>query len=235
MDGSPLPYNPLLALATKLPRYTLAPTRLALLIIDMQNAYANPAYGILAKADRLGVPREAMGYYRERLPAIITNIYQLANAFRSRKLHIVFFKIESMTPEGKDRGVHHARLGIEVKPGSNESRIIEELRPQHGDIVIGKTVSSPFNGTNIDFVLRSMGVEQLVISGVVTNGCVETTVRDAADRGYEVILIEDACAATTREIHENSINILRDDFCNVRTTNELLAELDALNDRPARV
>jgi nicotinamidase-related amidase len=235
MDDAPLPYNPLLALADKLPRFPLDPTRLALLIIDMQNAYVNPQYGILAKADQVGVPREAMGYYRERLTPLIANIGRLQRSFRSQKLQVIFFKIESVRSDGRDRGLHHTRLGIEVKPGSNEAQIVKELEPQHGDIVIGKTVSSPFNGTNIDFVLRSMRLDQLVITGVVTNGCVETTVRDAADRGYEVILIEDACAAMTREIHENSIDILRDDFANVRSTHELLAELDALNERPARV
>lgn len=235
MDDTPLPYNPLLALADKLHRFALDPARLALLIIDVQNAYVNPRYGILAKADQVGVPREAIGYYRERLPLIIANIGRLQRAFRSQNFQVIFFKIESATSDGRDRGVHHTRLGIEIKPGSNEAQIVKDLEPQHGDIVIGKTVSSPFNGTNIDFVLRSMRLDQLIITGVVTNGCVETTVRDAADRGYEVILVEDACAAMTREIHENSVAILRDDFANVRSTDELLAELDALNERSSGV
>ena len=79
----------------------------------------------------------------------------------------------------------------------------------------------------IAWSLRNLDIDTLLICGVVTNGCVEGTVRDASDMGYQVVMVEDACAAVTPALHQAAITNLKDAFCNVRTTDEVVAELAA--------
>jgi len=96
-------------------------------------------------------------------------------------------------------------------------------------MAIHKSSSSPFNSTNIDYVLHNLGVDTLIVTGVLTNGCVEGTVRDAADRSFRVILVEDACAAFTDELHRASINNVRGTFATVKRTADLVAELGMMS------
>ncbi len=75
------------------------------------------------------------------------------------------------------------------------------MKPLENEIVLPKTASGVFNATAIDKILRNLGIENLVITGVVTDNYVENAVRDACDRGFAVILVEDGCAAVTEELH----------------------------------
>jgi nicotinamidase-related amidase len=77
-------------------------------------------------------------------------------------------------------------------------------------------------------LLRNLGVDTLLVCGVVTNGCVEGTVRDASDLGYNVIMIPDACAAVTPELHQAALTNLDNAFCNCRNTNVVLEEINQL-------
>jgi biuret amidohydrolase len=78
-----------------------------------------------------------------------------------------------------------------------------------------------------------MGIDGLIIAGVVTNVCVETTARDAADRGYKCILVDDACAAQSQEFHDSTLRTFAMVFGKVRTTSEVIGILqDQLKTRP---
>ncbi len=94
------------------------------------------------------------------------------------------------------------------------------------DLVLSKTSSSPFNSTSIDRFLRNLDIDTLLVCGVVSNGCVEGTIRDASDLGYQVVMVEDACAAVTPALHQAAITNLKDAFCNCRTTDDVVQELD---------
>jgi len=94
------------------------------------------------------------------------------------------------------------------------------------DLVPSKTSSSPFNSTSIDRFLRNLDIDTLLVCGVVSNGCVEGTIRDASDLGYQVVMVEDACAAVTPALHQAAITNLKDAFCNCRTTGDVMEELD---------
>ncbi len=108
-----------------------------------------------------------------------------------------------------------------------DAEILEELSPGPEYIVISKTSSSPFNSTGIHQLLHNLGCDTLLVCGVVTNGCVEGTVRDASDLGYRVILVPDACAAVTATLHQAAITNLDNAFCNCRSTRAIIAELSA--------
>ena len=91
-------------------------------------------------------------------------------------------------------------------------------------MVFRKTSSSVFISTNIDYVLRNLGVRSLIVAGVMTDQCVESAVRDACDLGYLVTLIPDACTTNSAERHQQSLLGIRG-YCRQRCTNDLLAEI----------
>ncbi|PMZ34969.1 cysteine hydrolase, partial [Pseudomonas sp. GW247-3R2A] len=86
---------------------------------------------------------------------------------------------------------------------------IDDLTPTENEIVLPKTSSGVFNSTNIDYVLRNLETRHLIIAGIVTDQCVDMAVRDAADRGYLVTLVEDACATYTPERHQACLNAIK--------------------------
>ena len=108
--------------------------------------------------------------------------------------------------------------------GSWDAKVCDQIAPGEDEIVLTKTSSSVFISTNIDYVLRNLGVRQLVLCGVVTDQCVESAVRDACDLGYLVTLVPDACATMTAARQEASVNAIAG-YCRQRTTTELLAEI----------
>jgi nicotinamidase-related amidase len=198
----------------------------ALLMIDMQYLDAHPGYGTMAMARELGVV-DQYDYYLGRLKRlVIPNIQRLQAAFRQQRMELVHVHIESLTADGRDRGLLYRGLHIAAPKGSKDAEIIPEVAPQGDEVVIAKTSSSPFNSTNVDFVLRNLGVEQIVLTGVMTSGCVESTARDAADRSYDVILVTDACAARTEEMEHKTHQALGGTFVHLMTTDEVLRLLD---------
>ena len=136
----------------------------------------------------------------------------------------MFTVIESLTLDGRDRSLDHKISGLNVPKGSWEAKVIEEVGPRGDEIIIPKTASGIFNATNISYVLRNLGIEYLIMYGVVTDQCVESAIRDAADRGFMVTQVEDCCAAETPENHAASIESMRGHYCRTRSTDEMIAE-----------
>jgi nicotinamidase-related amidase len=219
--------NPLLKLIRPLPEVRLKRKNSALLVVDMQYLDAHKDYGIFLNARKKGV-REAMNYYRDRLGLIVPNIARLQRAFRRKRMEVIQTKIASLTLDGRERSRGHRDKGIFAPKGSKDAEILKELRPMENEIVLPKTASGVFNSTAIDQILRNLGVENLVITGVVTNNCVENAVRDACDRGFAVILVEDGCAAVTEELHLAALRAMRDHFAKVKTTAEVIKMLQAI-------
>jgi len=102
--------------------------------------------------------------------------------------------------------------------------VIDQIAPGPDEIVLPKSSSSVFISTQIDYVLRNLGVRQLVISGLVTDQCVESAIRDACDLGYLVTQVTDACLTYTQERHQNSLNTIKG-YCRQVSTDALVAEL----------
>jgi nicotinamidase-related amidase len=86
-------------------------------------------------------------------------------------------------------------------PGSRAAEVIAELAPMADELVLPKSSSSPFSSTVLDYLLRNLGVRTLVVIGLLTDQCIDHTVKDAADRGYRVVCVHDACQAVTPERH----------------------------------
>ena len=132
--------------------------------------------------------------------------------------------IECLTQDGRDRSLDYKITGFHVPPGSWDAQVLDEIKPQGDEMTIPKTSSNVFVSTNIDFVLRNLGVRHLIIAGVVTDQCIESAVRHACDLGYLVTLIPDACTTLTQARHAASLKAIKG-YCRMRTADELLAEL----------
>jgi nicotinamidase-related amidase len=219
--------DPYIAWRPPFPEPILTRSKTALLVIDMQYRSAHPDFGLCVKVREAGF-KEAAEYYQGRLAVIVPNIRRLQDAFRAARMEVMHVRIQSMTADGRDRSPSHKKLGHAGDPSSREAEILDELKPAGDEPVFNKTAGSVFLSTNIAYVLRNMGIENLVVVGVVTTGCVHTAVTDAADLGFHVVLVEDGCAALVPEMHWNSVRILRDVYAKVMTTEEVIGRIAAL-------
>lgn len=199
----------------------------ALLVIDLQYLDAARGYGVFANADRNTMPHEAEEYYFDTLEnMVLPNVQRLQNTFRANKLEVIHTRIQSLTRDGRDRSPGHKRLGLHAAPGSREAEFLTQVAPKGDEIIINKTASGVFNATNLDYLLRNMGVTGLFVCGVYTNECVSTTVRDASDRGFYTTLIADACTTVTPDLHNATIRTVKDRYARVITTDEAIKEIN---------
>jgi len=196
------------------------PAHSALLIVDVQNYCALPD-GAGSHTLDAGHRHYLFGSLRE---TVIPNLRLLQSACRRAHIEVVYAAVENMTRDGRDRSLDYKISGIDVPRGSWDAQVIDEVAPLEDEMVFRKTSSSVFISTNIDYVLRNLGVRSLIIAGIMTDQCVESAVRDACDLGYLVTLVTDACTTTSAERHEHSLIGIRG-YCRQRQTKELAAEI----------
>ena len=189
------------------------PVHAALLIIDVQN------YCIGEKA-------EVSEYFRQSFrETVLPNIRRLQLACRRGGIEVVYSVIENMTQDGRDRSLDYKISGIDVAHGSWDAEVVDEIAPGDDEMIFRKTSSNVFISTNIDYVLRNLGVRSLIVTGLMTDQCVESAVRDACDFGYLVTLVTDACTTKTGERHEQSLIGIQG-YCRQRTTEQLVTEIE---------
>lgn len=188
----------------------------ALLVIDLQKGEYNPE--IISKK-----PHDK--YMWDRINNIVLpNGKKIIDKCRQNKVEVIYTVIESYTKDGRDRGIDYKISGIFCAKNSKEAEVLDEIKPLDNEIIIPKTSSSVFNSTNIEYVLRNLSIQYLMIFGIVTDQCVETAVRDGCDKGFLITLIEDACATHTQERHDNSLKGVKG-YCRIRKTSDILEEL----------
>ncbi|MDF1659865.1 MAG: cysteine hydrolase [Verrucomicrobiales bacterium] len=199
----------------------------ALLCIDMQYLDAAEGHGLFKDYESSPIPLEEMRYYFDRLKdTVLPNVHNLQNCFRSHGLEVIHVRIQSLTQDGRDRSMGHKRLELHAAPGSGDACFLEEVAPVGDEIIINKTASGVFSSTNLNYVLNNLGISSLFIVGVYTNECVETTVRAACDLGYLVTMVDDCCATQTPELHEASLQTLRNRYARIVTTEEALDDIE---------
>jgi nicotinamidase-related amidase len=201
-------------------------SRAALVMIDMQYATGS-RQGALAR--KLQAEGSRVGDYRfARIEQqVLPNTLRLRMHFSQLGRPVLHVTIGAAHAGALDAPLHMRRLFNEFHNfvGSREHEILDELKPLPGEHVLRKTTIGAFASTNIDSLLRALGCEQLYLTGVSTNMCVETTAREAADRGYGVTLVEDACGTTHEDLHQVTMRNFQRLFGRVRSCDEALAEL----------
>ncbi len=202
----------------------LVPAESALLFIDVQNFAAHPQ-GAEFKDLEADEFEEKYGWFFQQLgDSVIPNMQRLQSACRDANIEVMYTTIESLTEDGRDRSLDYKITGFNVPKGSWDGKVIDQIAPQRDEIVLPKSSSSVFISTNIDYLLRNLGVRQLVISGLITDQCVESAIRDACDLGYLVTQITDACLTYSAERHSRSIDSIKG-YCRQITTNQVIEEL----------
>ena len=194
----------------------------ALLIVDVQNYCAHPDGAASRKLDA----RQRDYLFSSLRGTVLPNLQLLQSACRRARIEIVYAAVENMTRDGRDRSLDYKISGIDVPRGSWDAQVLDEIAPAEDEMIFRKTSSSVFISTNIDYVLRNLGVRSLIVAGMMTDQCVESAVRDACDLGYLVTLVTDACVTDSAERHQQSLIGIR--YCRQRTTDVLLAEIAAL-------
>jgi nicotinamidase-related amidase len=211
----------------QIPEFPLDYRTSALLVIDLQYQQARRGFGLFAKLEEAGLTQDA-AYALSRIEdVVVPNVRRLIEAFREHGAPVIYTRCASLRGDGSDQTWRHRAFGLVCTVDSQDAQILDEIAPLEGDILLTKTGSSVFNSTNVEHLLRNMGITTLVMTGVWTNSCVESATRDAGDRDFRVVVAEDACAAMSPVGHTNALAYLDKNFCHVRSTAEVTELLAA--------
>jgi nicotinamidase-related amidase len=183
----------------------------ALLVIDVQNATYGPK-DVSARPE----------FHAVATTRVIPNIGRLIEAFRSANFEVIYTVMENLTEDGRDRSLDYKLSGISIAKGSCEAKVIDAIAPARDEIVLPKTSSSVFSSTNLDYLLRNMGIEDVFVTGFLTDQCIDHAVKDGADRGYYMSCVHDACAAETEALHEAALQCFKG-YCRMLSTDDAVA------------
>jgi ureidoacrylate peracid hydrolase len=202
----------------------LVPYESALLFVDVQNFSAHRKGAEFADLTDDHFNEKYGWFFNELEARVIPNMQAIQSACRQAGVEVMYTTIESLTRDGRDRSLDYKITGFNVPKGSWDGKVIDALAPDEDEIVLPKSSSSVFVSTHIDYILRNLGVKQLVLSGLLTDQCVESAVRDACDLGYLVTEVTDACLTYTQERHDNSLRAIKG-YCRQITSQDLIEEL----------
>ncbi len=189
------------------------PKRTCLLLIDTQNFVWNPQVA------------ERHPYFDATLrETVIPNLQKLLHAFRAAGGEVMYTVMENLTEDGRDRSLDYKLSKFFIAKGSWDAKVLDAVAPSGDEIIIPKTSSGVFNSTNIEYILRNIGIDTLVVTGFLTDQCVDHTVRDAADRGFYPVCVSDACATHAPERHTTALSAFKG-YCRTVTTDTLVSEL----------
>jgi biuret amidohydrolase len=207
--------------------FDLAKGRPALVVIDMQYASACRTAGFGAWLTRSGRAEEGDYRFTRVEESVVPNIRRLLDYFRTNGLQRVFVRLGSKQADYADilPQLRALEAAFQNRSGNQEFEFLEEIAPLPGEPVITKLSVSAFTSSGIDALLRNLGVDTLVFCGVSTSQCVDLTARDAADRGYRCLIVEDAVAEDTEGFHRSTLEQFARMFGRVGSASEVMNEL----------
>src|SRR5262245_60583010 len=210
--------------------HRLEPGRSALLVIDMQRGFLEPGAALEVPPGRAIIPnlqRLVEACRREGVPVLFTEFVYAAAVpcLRGDPFGPEHLPARPGQPTGFGLPSSNCLIGPLAAPGANSAETIPELAPRPDELVVRGHTYDKFLGTPLDLALRSRGVRQLLITGVVTDVCVNCTLLSAANRDYRVTAVTDGVATLWPELQEACFAIWKRKFARLRTTDEVIAEL----------
>jgi len=204
----------------------LEPEKAALLVIDMHYFQVHRDFGYGRQAKAIGLDHVIDYYYGRVEKQVVPKLQEVLPRFRALGTQVIYARVVSQRDDGSDFCLRYRSWGLSIPADSRDAAIVDEIAPVPGDIVLNKTTQNIFLSTNLDGILRNLGKEYLVVTGVVTNNCVEAAVRTAIDYSYKTFVLEDCCAAMSEEAHVNALKSMHMNFGIVTTSDELLATVE---------
>ena len=216
-DGAPEPADPVLAAG-----------KVALLVIDVQNVYLDRPDPATLTADERA-RHHAWTPFHDRMHAVVLpTVARLLDAFRSRGLDVLYARIAAQRHDGRDRSLSQKKPGwnnILLPKDEFAAQIPAAIAPVGDEIVVTKTTDSALTGTNLRLILTNLGITHVVCAGIFTDQCVASTVRSLADESFDVIVVEDGCAAGTAALHERELEIINMIYASVMSAEDLIGYL----------
>lgn len=192
----------------------------ALLVIDLQRVYTK-----LADKD------QRWNAFSKRLnETVFPNVKKIEALFRKNKQDVIFARIACHLKDGRDRSLSQKMSGwnnILITLDDDDSQIIDDIAPVNDEIVVTKTTDSALTGTNLRLILNNLGIKTVVCAGIFTDQCVASTVRSLSDESFNVVVLEDACAAGTMELHNAELTIINNIYAKVCSTDDLIKVLSS--------
>lgn len=216
------------------PSVSFAAERAALVIVDMQHYDADPEMG-LSPAIKAMAPDNGAYYFSRITDVLLPNFAMIVPQVRQAGGRIVYVVTGAKDARGADLlpRVRERRAIMKEKYGFNgiytieapESAVLPQMPRDGDDLVVQKRATSGFTATDLDHILRMLGINTVLLSGVVSNVCVESTGRDASDLGYNCVLMEDLCAAYDAASHDSTVRNFTRFFGRVWTCQGLSTQL----------
>ena len=207
----------------------LDPKQTALLVIDIQNVY-------LERPDRARLKPEEQRRYDAWTPfhqrmhkSVIPRTAELLKLARANGIECLFARIACHTKDGRDRSLSQKMPGwnnLLLPKNEKPSQLVEALQPVGDEIVVTKTTDSALTGTNLRLILHNLGIKNVICCGIFTDQCISSTVRSLADESYNVVVVEDCCAAGSHDLHVKELEIINMIYCHVMSSAELKATMD---------
>jgi len=215
------------------PDFELRPGKTALILIDMQKFVLGEHY--VKAAVKAGYSEEeaweAVREYDERVKNVVKNVQKLLEVCRRKGFDIIHVRIQGPTDNPRHTAKVNRKIGLIIPPEFEDGEFIDEVKPLPGELVISKTNGGALSGTNLDFILRNMDIDSLIIVGFLTDQCVLATSIHAADLGYDVLLLEDACTTRSKQLHDAVLLAQKDVCAKVKKTAEVIEILERLPDK----
>jgi nicotinamidase-related amidase len=208
----------------------LAPDHTALIVVDVQRYFVHPEYPF-GKWVAAMVPGGIDAYFRRVSDLVIPNTQRLLERARQRGHLIVFTEAGSLLPDGADlpgwMRRHIAMSGVAVYPPFSDPscRVDDSVAPRPSELILQKTTSGPLSSTKLDQTLRVLGIDTVIVAGLVTDVCVAQTAREFGDRDFNAIVVEDGCASTDDARHKAALETIAITFGFVASTEQVLARL----------
>jgi biuret amidohydrolase len=211
-------------LAGSVPAVRLSGGGTALVLVDCHRFTLAQDSGWGRLARERGISRELDEYY-EQLAQVLPNVRRLLGGCRERSVPVLFTRLVRGRGDG-GLATQAAATGFWTDASSPEACFLADLGPRDGDTVLDKTTLSAFGNTDLDLRLRRLNTRHLLVAGVLANEAVELTARGAADLGYHVVVVSDACAAETWSLHALVMTTIVGGLVRVRTVEAVLEMLD---------
>ena len=208
-------------------RFRLSPDDTALVIVDVQYASGSRHHGLGKLLAAAGTLADAEYRFARIDRFVVPNSKRLAEHFRRLGARVIYVTYGCELPDFGDAPIQLREWLVATNNtvGQREHEIVDELKPLPGDLVLNKNTMGAFGSTGIDAHLKSMGVRNIVVTGVSTNNCVGMTAQEASDRQYGVVVVAYATGTCSDEMQESTLKTFRRLWGRVASTDEVIAEM----------